>query len=66
MNDRLRQIIADARRAVMTPEELAAQKISFAHGNVAIDDPRVTRELVVQCYLEMLKPPLDRPAPVPE
>lgn len=38
------ELIRDARRA--TPAELRAQRISFAYGNVAIENPRVTREMV--------------------
>jgi hypothetical protein len=28
----------------MTPEELREQRVSFAYGNLAIDDPAVTKE----------------------
>jgi hypothetical protein len=38
------ELIRNARRA--TPAELRAQRVSFAYGNVAIENPRITRETV--------------------
>lgn len=38
------ELIRNARRA--TPAELRAQRVSFAFGNVAIENPRITREVV--------------------
>lgn len=38
------ELIRNARRA--TPAELRAQRVSFAFGNVAIANPRITRETV--------------------
>lgn len=38
------ELIRNARRP--TPAELRAQRVSFAFGNVAIENPRITRELV--------------------
>lgn len=42
----LAELVELARNYVMTPEELHEQRISFAYGNVAIENPRVTREMV--------------------
>jgi len=33
----------------MTDEERYAQRVSFAYGNVAIENPSVTREMVADC-----------------
>lgn len=30
----------------MTPDEIRAQRISFVYGNVALDNPTITREQV--------------------
>lgn len=34
----------------MTPTELREQRISFAYGNAAIDNPRITRKMVEEEY----------------
>ena len=38
------ELIRNVRRA--TPAELRAQRVSFAYGNVAIENPRISRETV--------------------
>lgn len=45
-DDDLRSLIERARRVQMTPDEIERQRRSFAYGNVAIENPRVTREIV--------------------
>ena len=42
----LDQLLEAAREHVITPEELEAQRRSFAFGNANIDNPNVTREMV--------------------
>ena len=37
----------------MTPEEKRLQRISFAYGNAAIDDPNVTRKMVEEADKEL-------------
>ena len=45
-NPNLEALLKAARNHKMTPEELREQRISFAFGNAAIDDPTVTKEQV--------------------
>jgi hypothetical protein len=42
----LEQLVARARALVISPEQREAQRRSFAFGNVAMENPRVTRALV--------------------
>ena len=44
MDPKLAQLIEKARTMVVTDEDKEAQRRSFAYGNVALDDPRITRE----------------------
>lgn len=44
----LDELIEVARKHEMTPEERYEQRVSFAYGNVAIESPRVTREMVAE------------------
>jgi hypothetical protein len=46
MTEELNKLIADARTRQMTDEEREAQRVSFAYGNLAIDIPTTSRELV--------------------
>jgi hypothetical protein len=46
-------LIETARNHVMTPEERRAQVISFAYGNLAIENPAITREMVERAYDEL-------------
>ena len=59
MNDRLLRLIALARGHRKTEEEYARQRESFAYGNCALDNPRITRETVHAAAL--LHPPAPRP-----
>jgi len=45
--------IETARKHVMTPEERRAQTISFAYGNLVLDNPAITREMVERAYDEL-------------
>lgn len=40
------QLIEEAKAIVPTPQQREAQRRSFAYGNVKIENPRVTREMV--------------------
>jgi hypothetical protein len=47
MTDQLRRLIEFARQQPpMTPDELREQEISFAWGNIAYENPRITRQMV--------------------
>jgi hypothetical protein len=50
MSDELEDLIEQARKHVMTPEEKRAQAISFAYGNGHLEDERITREGVARAY----------------
>ena len=43
---RLQHLLDEARTRVMTPEEKEEQRRSFAYGNTAIENPRITREMI--------------------
>jgi hypothetical protein len=45
MNRNLRDLLEAARNSVLTPEEKEQQRRSFAYGNTAIENPRITREM---------------------
>jgi hypothetical protein len=45
-NPTLESLLEAALSHEMTPEERREQRISFAYGNLAIDDPTVTKEHV--------------------
>jgi hypothetical protein len=44
MTKELADLLEKARNWIPTPEQIEAQRRSFAYGNLAIDDPTVTRE----------------------
>lgn len=46
MSERLTALIEKARGVKMSPEQRRAQEIDFAWGNIAIDHPWITREMV--------------------
>ena len=46
------KLIADA-NARMTPEDWKRQRISFAYGNGALHDPKITRESVERAAEEL-------------
>ena len=42
----LEDLLETAKTVVLTPEEKEQQRRSFAYGNVVIENPRITREMV--------------------
>ncbi|MCA1831248.1 MAG: hypothetical protein LC750_00610 [Actinobacteria bacterium] len=46
-----------ARLPPMTPTQLRAQRISWAYGNCAIENPLITREMVERIHDEMYGKP---------
>lgn len=50
-------LVQRARRFSMTPAQLEAQRRSFAFGNVKIENPCVSREMVERIADEMSKQP---------
>jgi hypothetical protein len=45
-SDSLEDLIERTSGITMSPEQLRAQRRSFAYGNTAIDNPHMTREIV--------------------
>lgn len=39
-------LVEKAKKVTMTPEEMTAQRRSFAYGNSAFENPKITREMV--------------------
>lgn len=48
MSPELQKLIEATRHIVMTPEQLAEQRRSFAYGNTHIENDRITREMVAE------------------
>jgi hypothetical protein len=46
MTKHLQDLLAAAKNIVLTPGEKEHQRHSFAYGNVAIENPRITREML--------------------
>ena len=46
MNDKLKPLVDAARRVEMTSEDRESQRISFAYGNTAIENERITRDMI--------------------
>ena len=46
MPDHLQVLIDAARKRSISPEEMEAQRRSFAYGNTKIENDRITREMV--------------------
>jgi hypothetical protein len=46
MADQFEEMLRQASRARMSPEEQEAQRRSFAYGNAKIENDRVTREMI--------------------
>ena len=44
----LDELIEITRGIIMSPEQLRAQRRSFAYGNTAIENPDVTRDIVAR------------------
>ena len=39
-------LVEKAKKVIMTPEQVSAQRRSFAYGNSAFENPKITREMV--------------------
>jgi hypothetical protein len=48
MGEELQKLIEVAKRVKPTPEEREAQRRSFAYGNTAYENKRITREMIDQ------------------
>jgi hypothetical protein len=46
MTENLKALIEVAKRVTPTPQEREDQRRSFAYGNTAFENPRITREMV--------------------
>ena len=44
----LDELIESTRGIIMSPEQLRAQRRSFAYGNTAIENPDITRDIVAR------------------
>ena len=53
VNPELKKVLETSRGKQVTEEELQEQRISFAYGNVALENPAVTRESVRQVSAQM-------------
>lgn len=49
------KLLEQARRIKITPEMAREHKISFVYGNLAIENPSITREMVEKVLDEMEK-----------
>jgi len=56
MGRNLQDLLEAAKNVVLTPEEKEQQRRSFAYGNVAIENPRITREMVDRAADEIGSP----------
>ena len=52
-NPILEELLKQARNHKMTPKERVLQRVSFAYGNLAIDHPEITREMVEEADREL-------------
>jgi hypothetical protein len=46
MGDELKALIEAAKKVTPTPEHREEQRRSFAYGNTAFENPRITREMI--------------------
>lgn len=51
----LEELIEKAKDYQMTPEEQEEERISFAYGNLAIENPKITKEIVRVLAAQELK-----------
>lgn len=56
MTKHLDNLLEAAKDVVLTPEEKEQQRRSFAYGNTAIENPRITREMVDRAADSLGKP----------
>jgi len=55
MKTKLEELIERARKIEMTPDQVTAQRQSFAYGNTHIENERITREMVAQADLKIIQ-----------
>ena len=48
MTKELEQLVERARKIEMTPDQITAQRQSFAYGNTHIENDRITRQMVIE------------------
>jgi hypothetical protein len=48
MTKDLQELIERARKIEMTPDQVTAQRQSFAYGNTHIENNRITREMIAE------------------
>lgn len=48
MTKELQELVERARKIEMTPDQVKAQRQSFAYGNTHIENARITREMVAE------------------
>lgn len=53
---RAADLLETTKKVVLTPEEKGQQRRSFAYGNVVIENPRITREMVNRAADELGPP----------
>ncbi|MEL6234610.1 MAG: hypothetical protein AAFR46_09385 [Pseudomonadota bacterium] len=51
--EELRTLLERARRVTMTPAQEAAQRRSFAFGNASFENPRITKDMIVEAEREL-------------
>ncbi len=56
VSEELKRLLEAAKGHVMTPGEKYDQRISWVYGQLAIDNPSITREQVEQAALELYGP----------
>ncbi len=61
MTNRLQELLEEARKNVLTPQEKEEQRRSFAYGNTKIENSRITREMVDQEAESLKKEAADSP-----
>jgi hypothetical protein len=52
----IQDLLDAAKNVVLTPEEKEQQRRSFAYGNMRIENPRITREMVDRAADALGKP----------
>jgi len=55
MTNELQELIERARKIEMTPEQVTAQRQSFAYGNTHIENDRITRQMVAEADLKIVQ-----------
>ena len=56
MMKHLQDLLEAAKNVVLTPKEKEQQRRSFAYGNLVIENPRITREMVNRAADELGNP----------